>query len=161
MGLAPNQTGDTYDLLSHHVSDYDVDYSSLALKKDVWWNPSDRATASTRSFTRYLTWLKLWNQRAARRWVLWEIPVGNSHHLNQDNTGQTSGGYRDNRVEWMFGPSGAGHRRALARAGVAMLLCGLATGTQASVKNDYDHEGNLFMRTYAGAYLSSGGLALP
>jgi len=42
-----------------------------------------------------------------------------------------------------------------------MLLCGLAASTQASVTNDYASEGNLFMRTHAGAYLTSGGLALP
>jgi hypothetical protein len=161
MGLGPNLTGDTYDLLSHHVSDFDFDYSNLVLNKDKWWNPDDRASASTRSFTRYLAWLALWNQRAARRWVLWEISGGNSHHLNVDNLGQARGGYRDNRVEWMFGPSGAEHRRALAGAGVAMLLCGLAASTQASVTNDVDLDGNLFMRTYAGAYLAAGGLALP
>jgi len=161
MGLQPNVTGDTYDLLSHHVSDYDFDYSALVLNKDLWWITADSAPASSRSFTRTLAWLALWNQRAARRWVLWEIPVGNSNHLNVDNTGQPRGGYRDNRVEWIFGTSGAEHRRALVRAGVAMLLCGLAASTQASVTNDYDSEGNLFMRTYAGAFLGSGGLSLP
>ena len=161
MGLAPNVTGDTYDLLSHHVSDFDFDYSKLVLNKDLWWDVVDSASASTRSFTRYLAWLALWNQRAARRWVLWEIPVGNSYHLNMDNTGQPRGGYRDNRVEWIFGSSGAEHRRGLTRAGVVMLLCGLAASTQASVTNDYDDEGHLFMQTHAGAFLSSGGLALP
>lgn len=161
MGLAPNLTGDSYDLLSHHVSDFDFDYSKLVLDKDLWWNVADSASASTRSFTRYLTWLGLWNHRAARRWVLWEIPVGNSNHLDVDNAGQPRGGYRDNRVEWIFGPSSAEHRRALARAGALMLLCGLATSTQASVSNDYDSEGHLFMQTYAGAFLASGGLALP
>ncbi len=161
LGLLPNLTGDTYDLLSHHVADFDFDYSKLVLNKDLWWDAADSASASTRSFTRYLTWLGLWNQQAARRWVLWEVPVGNSSHLDVDNTGQARGGYRDNRVEWIFGPSGPGHRQALARAGVAMLLCGLAASTQASVTNDYDGEGRLFMQTHAGAYLTSGGLTLP
>jgi hypothetical protein len=161
LGLTPNLTGDTYDLLAHHVSDFDFDYSKLVLNKDFWWDPADSASASTRSFTRYLAWLALWNQRAAKRWVLWEIPVGNSYHLNVDNIGLPRGGYRDNRVEWIFGPSGAEHRPALTRAGVAMLLCGLAASTQASVTNDYDMDGNLFMRTHAGTYLTSGGLTLP
>lgn len=161
LGLTPNLTGDTYDLLAHHVSDFDFDYSKLVLNKDFWWDPADNASASTRSFTRYLAWLALWNQRAAKRWVLWEIPVGNSYHLNVDNIGLPRGGYRDNRVEWIFGSSGAEHRPALTRAGVAMLLCGLAASTQASVTNDYDLDGNLFMGTHAGAFLTSGGLTLP
>jgi hypothetical protein len=161
MGVGPNLTGDTFDLLSHHVSDFDFDYSRLVLNNDVWWEPADNASASTRSFTRYLTWLSLWNQRAGRRWVLWEIPVGNSNHLNVDNIGQVRGGYRDNRVEWLFGWSGDLHRRAMARAGVALVLCGLAASTQASVTSDYDSEGNLFMQTYAGAYLRGGGQPLP
>jgi hypothetical protein len=154
-------TGDTYDLLSHHVSDFDFDYSRLVLNNDVWWDPSDSASASTRSFTRYLTWLSLWNQRSARRWVLWEVPVGNSNHLNVDNIGQIRGGYRDNRVEWLFGWSGDRHRRAMARAGVVLVLCGLAASTQASVTSDYDSEGNLFMQTHAGSFLLSGGEPLP
>jgi hypothetical protein len=161
MGLWPNATGDTYDLLSQHVSDDDFDYSKLVLGKDVWWDATDAASASTRSFTRYLAWLTLWNQRAARRWVLWEVPVGNSNHLNADNVGQARGGYRDNRVEWIFGPSSAEHRQALARAGVSMVLCGLAATAQASVTNDYDTDGQLFMQTHAGAFLKSGGLTLP
>lgn len=160
MGLAANVTGDTYDLLSQHVADSDFDYSKVVLNKDLWWDASDAASASTRSFTRYVTWLGLWNRRTARRWVLWEIPVGNSNHLNVDNVGQARGGYRDNRVEWIFDVAGAPHRRTLAQAGVLMLLCGLATNTQASVKNDFDSDGDLFMKTHAGAYLT-GPLSLP
>jgi hypothetical protein len=161
MGLAANMTGDTYDLLSHHLSDFDLDYSKLVLNRDLWWDASDAASPSTRSFTRYVTWLGLWNRRTAKRWVLWEIPVGNSNHLNADNVGQARGGYRDSRVEWIFGASGAEHRQTLAHAGVVMVLCGLANGTQASVRNDYDSDGNLFMQTHAGAYLSASPLTLP
>jgi hypothetical protein len=160
-GLGPNVTGDTYDLLAQHVSDFDFGYSQIALGSDFWWDASDSASAYSRSFTRYLAWLTLWNKRAARRWVLWEIPVGNSNHLDVDNTGQPRGGYRDNRVEWIFGIDGREHRQALVRAGVSMLLCGLATATQASVANDDYTDGRPFMQTHAGAFLSAGGLALP
>jgi hypothetical protein len=160
-GVEPNITGDTYDLLSQHVSDYDFDYEKIVLGRDYWWDASDSASASVRSFTRYVTWLRLWNERAGRRWVLWEVPVGNSNHLDVANTGQTRGGYRDNRVEWIFGSSGTEHRQALVRSGVGMLLCGLAAAGQASVASDYDSDGLLFMQNQAGAFLKSGGLALP
>jgi hypothetical protein len=38
-------------------------------------------------------------RRQGGRWVLWAIPVGNSNHLDMDNTGPARGGHRDNRVE--------------------------------------------------------------
>jgi len=161
MGLLPNITGDTYDLLSQHVSVHDFDYTKLVQGRDIWWDASEAASVNSRSFNRYITWLSLWNQKAGRRWVLWEIPVGNSNSLNEANTGQPRGGYRDNRAEWVFGLSGAPHRDVLAKAGVGIMFFGLASTAQASVVNDYYTDGQLFMKSRAGAFLLSGGLVLP
>jgi hypothetical protein len=70
-------------------------------------------------------------------------------------------GYRDNRAEYFFGPSGAAHREKFASSGVIALLFGRGEGRQSSYTNDYYKDGQLFMKSRAGAFLRAGGLSIP
>jgi hypothetical protein len=161
-GLASNVTGATWDVLVGDPLDRDAEFYRRAFGQDRWWNASDSAPINSKSFNRYAEWLRLWNVASGKRWVLWQIPLGNSNHLNVDNTRNAPReGYQDNRAEYFFGPSGAAHREKFASSGVIALLFGKGEGRQSSYTNDYYTDGQLFMKSRAGAFLKAGGLALP
>jgi hypothetical protein len=162
-GLAPNVTGATWDVLVADPLDRDADFYRLQPQgQDRWWDSSDSASLSSKSFNRYAEWLRLWNVASGKRWVLWQLPLGNSNHLNVDNTRNAPReGYRDNRAEYFFGPDGAAHREKFASSGVIALLFGRGEGRQSSYTNDVYTDGQLFMKSRAGAFLKAGGLALP
>lgn len=159
LGLGANLTGQTYDVLVGDPLDRDSDYYRLTQNQDRWWDMSDSAPISSKSFNRYAEWLRLWNQTAGRRWVLWQIPLGNANHLNVDNNGGPREGYRDNRPEYFFG-NGNAHLRKFADAGVIALLFGAGAGGQATYTNDTYSDGTLFMKTRAGAILAAGSVPL-
>lgn len=168
LGLAANQTGATYDVLVGDPLDRDSDFYRLTQNQDRWWDASDSASIDSKSFNRYAEWLRLWNLKAQRRWVLWQIPCGNSFHLNVSNQGGARQGYKDNRAEYFFGDSGLAHLRKFAQVGVIGLLFGAGTDGQSWYTNDYattdpaaytpDH---LYLRSHAGAILAAGGVAVP
>ncbi|MFL6620446.1 MAG: hypothetical protein ACJ8MH_17700, partial [Povalibacter sp.] len=81
-GLASNVTGSTYDFLVGDPLDRDADFYRLTQGADRWWDAADNASINSRSFNRYAEWLRLWNVKSSKRWLLWQIPVGNSNHLN-------------------------------------------------------------------------------
>jgi hypothetical protein len=157
LGLAANQTGQTWDLLSNNPLDRDSDYYST-LGQDRWWDPSDTASISSKSFNRYAEWLRLWNVKSAKRWMLWQIPLGNSNHLNVYNNGNPREGYKDNRPEYffLFGDGGNTHRRTFAHDGVIGLLFGAGAGGMSFYTNDTYTDGQLFMKSRAGGFLNSG-----
>jgi hypothetical protein len=161
-GLAPNVTGTTWDVLVGDPLDRDAEFYRRTSKQDRWWDPSDSAPITSKSFNRYAEWLRLWNVASGKRWVLWQIPLGNSNHLNVDNTRNAPReGYQDNRPEYFFGANGAAHREKFARSGVIALLFGKGEGRQSSYTNDVYTDGQLFMKSRAGAFLKEGGLAIP
>jgi len=161
-GLASNVTGATWDVLVGDPLDRDAEFYRRAFGQDRWWNASDSAPINSKSFNRYAEWLRLWNVASGKRWVLWQIPLGNSNHLNVDNTRNAPReGYRDNRAEYFFGSGGAAHREKFASSGVIALLFGKGEGRQSSYTNDYYTDGQLFMKSRAGAFLRAGGLAIP
>jgi hypothetical protein len=159
LGLAPNQTNQTWDLLTNNPLDRDSDYYT-SIGQNRWWDASDSASISSRSFNRYAEWLRLWNVRAAKRWVLWQIPLGNSNHMNVYNNGNPREGYKDNRPEYFFGTSGAAHRQTFAQDGVIGLFFGPGTGGMSFYTNDVYSDGQLFMKSRAGAFLNAGGLTI-
>lgn len=159
LGLEDNVTGATYDLLVGDPLDRDADYYRLVQGQDRWWDPDDNAPIDSRSFNRYAEWMKLWNQKAGKRWVLWQIPLGNSHYLNVPNNGGLREGYKDNRAEYFFS-NGTGHMRKFADAGAIALLFGPGTGGQSYYTNDAAADGELFMKTRAGAIVNNGGLPI-
>jgi hypothetical protein len=163
LGLGANQTGTTFDLLSGDPLDRDSDYYALVENQNRWWDASDTATIYTKSFNRYAAWLQLWNQKAGKRWVLWQIPLGNSNHLDVCNNGGSRQGYKDNRAEYFFAGAPSGDTRHLvswAQDGVIGLLFGAGAGCQSSFQNDVYSDGQLFMKSRVGAFYAGGGLPL-
>ncbi len=159
LGLAANITGATYDVLVGDPLDRDSDYYRLIQGQDRWWEADDGAAIDTKSFNRYAEWLRLWNHTAGRRWVLWQIPLGNSNHLNVYNNGGPRQGYQDNRAEYFFG-AGTAHLQKFADAGTIALLFGPGAGGQSFYTNDFYNDGQLFMQSRAGDFLNAGGLPL-
>jgi hypothetical protein len=161
LGLGSNQTGLTYDLLVGDPCDRDADYYAIVRHDGArWWNTSDSAPADSRSFNRYARWLQLWNQRSGKRWILWQIPEGNSNHTDTPNNGTTPrAGYKDNRAEYFLGDSGA-HIAKFANSGVIGLLFGAGDGTQSTHLNDTYTDGQLYIKTHANTLLNGPNLAL-
>lgn len=159
LGLANNATGSTYDVLVGDPLDRDSDYYKLVQNQDRWWDASDSAPITSKSFNRYAEWVRLWNQKSQKRWVLWQIPLGNSNHKNVYNNGNPSEGYKDNRPEYFFG-NGTAHLAKFADAGVIALLFGAGAGGQSTYTNDVYTDGQLFMKSRAGAILNAGGVTL-
>jgi hypothetical protein len=158
-GLTANVTGQQLDVLVGDPLDRDADFYRLTQGQDRWWDASDAASISSRSFNRYAEWLRLWNIKALKRWVLWQIPLGNSNHKNVYNNGGASEGYKDNRPEYFFG-AGTAHIEKFAESGVISLLFGGGTGGQSSYGNDQYSDGQLFMKSRAGAIVNAGGVPL-
>ena len=159
-GAAANVTGQTYELLSGDPLDRDADYYRLTRGEDRWWDASDAASVSSKSFNRYAEWLRLMNASLQKRWVLWQIPLGNSNSANVANNGSARSGYKDNRTEYFFGPSGDAHRRKFVDVGVVSLLFGAGEGAQATHRTDQAADGQGYMQSRAGAFLKAGGLPL-
>jgi hypothetical protein len=161
LGLAANQTGATFDFLVGDPLDRDSDFYRLTQGADRWWDASDTASISSKSFNRYAEWLRLWNATSKKRWLLWQIPLGNSNHLNTPNNGGAREGYKDNRPEYFFGANGRAHLEKFASSGVFGVLFGAGAGGQSSYQNDTYTDGQLFMKSRAGSFLRAGGLPIP
>jgi hypothetical protein len=159
LGLGSNVTGSRYDLLVGVPLDRDSVYYRVTSNQDRWWDASDSASISSKSFNHYAEWLRLWNVKANTRWLLWQIPVGNSNHKNVYNNGNAREGYKDNRPEYFFG-NGTSHMAKFADAGVVGLLFGAGASGQSSYTNDTYTDGQLFMKSRAGAILRAGGVPL-
>ncbi len=157
-GLADNVTGERYDVLVSDPLDRDADYYRLVYGQDRWWDASESAPINSKSFNRYHEWLRLFNQRAQLRWVLWQIPEGNSNNLNVYNDGQPRQGYKDNRAEYFLGTPKNIER--FAEAGVISLLFGVGTGGMAHHTNDYYGDGQLYIKSRAQALLRNGSVPL-
>jgi hypothetical protein len=74
-GLTANATGATYDFLVGDPIDRDSDYYKMVENQNRWWDPSDTASVDGESFNRYASWLSLWNAKAGKRWILWQISM--------------------------------------------------------------------------------------
>lgn len=160
LGLEDNQTGIQYDLLVGDPLDRDSDYYRVQFGYDRWWDPSDTASIYSKSFNRYAQWLRLWNIKSKKRWLLWQIALGNEYSLNVANTGNPREGYKDNRVEYFLGADSTGHLAKFADCGVIGLLFGRGSSDQANYLNDEDANGALVMKARAGAFYQKGGMAL-
>lgn len=160
LGLGANSTGQTYDVLVGDPLDRDADYYRINYNSDRWWDASDSASIYSKSFNRYAEWLRLWNVKTQKRWVLWQIPIGNSNHLNVYNSGKPREGYKDNRAEYLLGEGSATHLAQWADCGVIGLLFGIGLDGQANYTNDVYTDGKLFIQSRAGALLNAGGITL-
>jgi len=159
LGLEPNVTGSTYDVLVSDPLDRDSDYYRLDKGQQRWWDSCDNASIYSSSFNRYAEWLRLWNVKANRRWILWQLPLGNSNHLNVYDNGGAREGYQDNRAEYFFA-NGPAHVARFAQSGVIALLFGMGAGGQSNYTNDYYTDGQLFMKSRVAAFYQAGGVPL-
>lgn len=146
-----------YDVLVADPLDRDADYYRVVLGQNSrWWDTADSASINSASFNRYAEWLRLWNVKSGKRWVLWQIPTGTSAQSNVCRSGAQLSGYKDYRSEYFFGTGSAAHREKFATSGVIALLFGPGEGCQSTHETDGD-----FLKTNAGAFLRAGGLAVP
>lgn len=164
LGLGPNSTGATFDVLVNDPLDRDADYYRLTQNQDRWWDPSDTASIDSKSFNRYAEWLRLWNQVSGKRWILWQVPLGNSNSPNINNPDNgTAGGYKDNRTEYFFKDVPAGntaHLQKFQGSGVIGILFGRGASGQASYDSDIYTDGQLFLKSRAGPWLNAGGMPI-
>jgi hypothetical protein len=190
LGLSANPTGARFDFAASNPGSWDEqDPSSPSY--GVVWDPSDSAPVTGEaSFNRYAEYLQLFHAATGAPWLLWQVPMGNSNSPNVPNAGGAwagpyaagyalpagcaqgsttgcPGGYQDNRPEYFFGtttPPNAtsdAHLGEFAAAGVFGLLFGAGQSEGSDQTDDYYTDGQLFMKSHAGALVNGGGFALP
>lgn len=145
-----------YDLLIADPLDRDAGYYT-SLGQNKWLNMDSEASINSSSYNRYAEWLRLFNERTGKRIVLWQIPLGNKYHLNVKNTHGDREGYQDNKVEYF---SNRDNIAKFAESGVIGLLFGAGATYQSDHLNDYDNEGNLYMKSVGFEYYSNGRMDL-
>jgi hypothetical protein len=133
-----------------------------------WFNAAD--------FARHARFLKKFSEVTQKRIVLWQIPLGNTRMLAQNNTWNH---YQDNRVEWLLDDPGRTHLQTYVDAGVIAFLFGRGAdgatcacdanndgvtnpaaingNTQPSLNSDDDGG---FFRQKAVAYYAAGAMSL-
>jgi hypothetical protein len=127
-----------FDLLFGEFSDRDSGFKEKIYgqsHKDAWWDTSD--------FARHVRFIARVSALTKRRWVLWQIPLGDS---GLDDTWTH---FRDNRPEWLLGDGSQAHLLAYRRAGVVAFLFGGGADGTTSEQTD----GGWFLQ-HAAAYYS-------
>ena len=120
-----------FDLTFAEFSDRDAAFKEIIYGDGgvSWWNAAD--------FRRDVRFDRVFSRVARQRIVKWQIPLGNTLMRAMDDTW---GHFRDNRVQWLLGPSGRKHLRRYMPAGViAFLFGGGADGTTCAC--DAQHDG--------------------
>jgi hypothetical protein len=79
----------------------------------AWWRADD--------FSRNELFVGRFVSLTQKRWAFWQIPVGNTKMLAQNNTWQH---YQDNKVEWLLEDPGRGNMNAYLQAGTVAFLFG-------------------------------------
>ncbi|MGH2634317.1 MAG: hypothetical protein ACRDG3_12975, partial [Tepidiformaceae bacterium] len=136
---------------------------------NAWWTAAD--------FARNVEYLAKFSSLSQTRIVMWQVPLGNTKMLAENNT---TGHYQDNRPEWLLDDPGRLNLTAYANAGVvAFLFGGGAAGTTCAcdaqgdgVTNPAPINGNTatslsadddggYFRAHAKSYYAAGPLLLP
>jgi uncharacterized membrane protein YgcG len=164
LGVGPNATGDRFDFSASCPRS--TDQGSYTDGRDMW-DPSDDASADTPSMNRYIEWLNLYNQASGVRWMLHQVPMGNSQHLNipySDSTPRS--GYKDIFAEYLLqveSPASTAirdeHLANLANAGVLGVLFGLSEDGELPT-NDLWLDNKPFLNTHVPLVTNSGGFAV-
>ena len=112
--------GTSFDIVFAEFSDRDsAFYQFIVGDNRRWWDADD--------FRRSARFLSGFSTATSKRMVMWQIPLGNTKMLAQNNTW---GHYQDNRTEWLLDEPGQSHLTAYLNAGVvAFLFGGGASGT--------------------------------
>jgi hypothetical protein len=143
-----NPTDATVDTLAGRAANF---YKSLAANFDIafaefsdrdsgfyqyvygdggqsWWDASD--------FQQNVRFLGGFSTAAAKRIVMWQIPLGNTRMRSENNT---TGHYQDNRPEWLLDEPARTHLAAYRNAGVlAFLFGGGASGVSCACDGQND-----------------------
>jgi hypothetical protein len=161
--VGPNATGERFDF-SASCPDA-ADCASYTDGRPCW-DPSDSASVNTPSVNRYLEWLKLYNQTSGLRWVLHQVPLGNSQHRNVPYDGTARSGYKDNKAEYMFQvemPASMAirdqHLANFANAGVISVLFGSSDDGD-TPSTDLWKDNMPFLKTHVALVNNGGGFAI-
>jgi hypothetical protein len=164
LGVGTNQTGDRFDFSASCPRAADQDAYSDGRDK---WSNSDTASVNSPSISRYIEWLRLYNQTSGVPWVLHQVPIGNSQHLNTAYSANTArSGYRDILVEYLFqyeSPASTALRTThvgnFAHAGVAAFLFGFSDDGDMPT-NDLWKDNQPFFNTHVASFIQAGGYPL-
>jgi MYXO-CTERM domain-containing protein len=161
--VGANATGDRFDFTASCPDAADCAYYTDGRP---CWDPSDAASVDAPSINRYAAWLQLFNQRSGVRWMLHQVPLGNSQHKNIPFDGSPRSGYQDNRAEYLFqyeSPASTAIRDAhlakLADAGVMGLLFGSSDDGDTPA-TDIWKDGQPFLATHVAAVNNNGGFTV-
>jgi hypothetical protein len=122
--------GADFDLVFNDVADRDAGYKEKVL------GDGGRSRWTAGDFHRHARYIRGFTRRTHEKVVVWQIPLGNSSQPN------SSGRYRDNRVQWWLGKHRRRHLREARRAGIVALLFGAGAGGNTTAETD----GGLFYR---------------
>src|SRR5262249_46245405 len=105
----------SFDIVFTDIADRDAAFKQIVYGDGgiSWWDAGD--------FQRSARFLGKFSTAAARRLVIWQIPLGNTRMRAENDTW---GHYQDNRVEWFLDDATRLHLTALRDAGVVALLYG-------------------------------------
>ena len=164
LGVGANQTGDRFDFSASCPRASDMDAYNDGRDK---WSNSDSASVNSPSINRYVEWLRLYNQTSGVPWVLHQVPIGNSQHLDTAWSANTPrSGYKDILVEYLFqyeSPASTALRTThvgnFAHAGVAALLFGFSDDGDMPT-NDLWKDNQPFFNTHVAAFIQAGGYPL-
>jgi hypothetical protein len=133
---------DCADLLVVDLSDRDAGwYQRQVPPRDSWLDATDAALPT---FTQAFTWSKALADRASKKVLWWQLPVGNM------SLGNTCGAWQDNKLDYFFD-----HPDRVAASGAA----GMAFGSGATCQTDPDSDGG-HLRSRAAALAGTGGQPL-
>jgi hypothetical protein len=163
LGVGDNATGARFDFSASCPMAADCAYYTDGRP---CWDPSDAASISKPSINRYVEWLRLYNQTSGARWVLHQVPIGNSQHRNVPYDGSARSGYKDNKVEYLLqseSPASPAirtqHLTNFANAGVVGILFGFSDDGDTPT-TDLWTDNQPFLRTHVAAINNSGGFTI-
>jgi hypothetical protein len=125
-----NSLAANFDIVFAEFSDRDAAFKQYVYGDggQSWWDSED--------FRRNTLYLGTFSPAAAKRIVMWQIPLGNTKMLSENNTW---GHYQDNRPEWLLDEPARTHLAAYRDAGVvAFLFGGGASGVTCACDADND-----------------------
>ncbi len=103
-----------FDVAFAEFGDRDAAFKQIQYGDTMaWWQPAD--------FSRNQLFIQQFVSVAQKRVVFWQIPVGNTRMLAENNTWEH---YQDNKVEWLLEDSTRSHMSGYMNAGVIAFLFG-------------------------------------
>ena len=160
LGLGANVTGATYDVWSAIRSTATPTTTGSSQGQNRWWDASDTRVRSTRrASTATRSGCGSGTRRRASAGCSGRSRSATPTTSTSTTTAAPRQGYKDNRPEYFFG-NGTAHIAKFADAGVIAPAVRRGRGRPELVQNDTYTDGQLFMKSRAGAILDAGGVTL-